>query len=74
MDEYEKLINAERARQLEKWGVQNHDFPLWSLILIEEVGEFAKAILEGENMSDIKNELIQIAAVCKAIYEDKFGG
>ena len=35
-------IRAERARQEEKWGEQNHDFPTWNVILMEEVGKHRK--------------------------------
>lgn len=36
----------ERARQDEKWGEQNHDSPYYYAILMEEVGEVARSIVE----------------------------
>ena len=42
------LIEAERERQIEKWGEQNHDDYHWLAILVEEVGELAEAILHNE--------------------------
>ena len=35
-------VLAERERQNEKWGVQNHTVVEWQSILMEEVGEVAK--------------------------------
>lgn len=63
-----RSIALERRRQDAKWGVQNHDAPYWLAILIEEVGEVAKAIVEG-HMADLRTELIQVAAVVVAIIE-----
>ena len=62
-------ILLERARQDEKFGAQRKLSPKdWLTILVEEVGEVAESILEG----DIKNypvELVQVAAVCVAAIE-----
>lgn len=65
-------INNEMDRQIEKFGIQNHP-PEWYLtILMEEVGEAAKAALEskfnfdgnGKSAEDnYLEELVQIAAV-----------
>lgn len=41
-------IQAERQRQERKWGSQHHDPEMWLAILMEEVGEAAKACLEGD--------------------------
>lgn len=54
-------ILEERARQDCKWGEQNHPALYWLGILVEEVGEVAKAIIERRRY---KEELIQTAAVC----------
>ena len=39
-------VKAERRRQDEKWGVQNHAGPVWALIMGEEIGEYNEALLE----------------------------
>ena len=78
--EFESLVLKERITQEAKWGVQNHNPERWLAILVEEVGEFAKAINQCENYwdarlagnycdEDIKKELIQVAAVCRAMWE-----
>ena len=65
-------ILAERRRQDEKWGEQNHDPAVWLAILTEEVGELAEAILfdhsNGDernhtHSADMRTEAIQVAAV-----------
>jgi NTP pyrophosphatase (non-canonical NTP hydrolase) len=70
-------VIAERKRQDWKWGEQNHDPETWLAVLIEEVGEVGKAILEmsfpsGEavDLLDLyRLELIQVAAVAVAAIE-----
>jgi NTP pyrophosphatase (non-canonical NTP hydrolase) len=62
------LVAAERLRQNEKWGEQNHGPHLWITILMEEVGEFAKAVLERQ-MAHAFEEAIQVAAVAIAMSE-----
>lgn len=59
-------IREERIRQDKKWGVQNHADLRWLPILMEEVGELAKAINEG-TMTD--GELTHVAAVALAWME-----
>lgn len=61
-------IEVERKKQDEKWGVQEHGGHAWMGILTEEVGELAKAINE-DSVFDIEDELIQVVAVCKAMWE-----
>ncbi len=63
------LIVDERVRQDNKWG-EDRKQPafLWLTILIEEVGEVAKAILERD-MENMKVEMIQCAAVIVAWME-----
>ena len=60
-------IVLERSRQDAKWGVQNHDLSKWLLILMEEVGELAQALLE-EN-PHWEEEAIQVAAVIVAMIQ-----
>ena len=64
-------IKAERVRQDSKWGEQNHDAPMWRMILDEELGETAKSHLES-NYSEYIGELIQSAAVIVAWLESEF--
>lgn len=64
-------IRAERERQNEKWGVQNHKPVEWVTILTEEVGEVAKEacdhhfknpflnIITGEVRDIEENDIIQ---------------
>jgi len=61
-------IQTERARQDQKWGLQEHRPEKWMVILMEEVGEAAKAVLEGSAL-DYKTEMIQVAAVVVAALE-----
>lgn len=67
MTPYEHVA-AERARQDAKWGVQRHDPARWHLILSEEVGEVAEAILKGGPVEAFE-ELVQVAAVAVAWLE-----
>lgn len=67
MTVYQEMRN-ERKRQDEKWGKQNHVLDRWLVILQEEVGEAAKAVLEAET-ANYRKELIQIAAVAIAAAE-----
>ena len=67
-DKIVKFIMAERARQDEKWGEQNHDIYKWLAIIGEEVGEANKAALEND-YSELMEELIQIGAVTVAMIE-----
>lgn len=59
-------VLQERIRQDEKWGEQNHTPTEWLPILMEEIGEFSKAILEESN---IREEAVQVAAVALSIVE-----
>jgi NTP pyrophosphatase (non-canonical NTP hydrolase) len=61
-------ITTERGRQDAKWGEQNHDFPKYLTILMEELGEASKAFLE-KDITNLRTELIQCAAVTVAILE-----
>jgi NTP pyrophosphatase (non-canonical NTP hydrolase) len=74
-DKVIKDIRVERLRQDAKWGKQNHEYPVWLTILIEEVGEVAQAIQSNQgwgkqtDADNLYNELIQVAAVATAIAE-----
>ena len=64
-----EVIEAERVRQLAKWGDQSHTDMEWLVILVEEVGEVARSIFEnGEADYD---EITQCSAVALAWMEDR---
>lgn len=67
------LIKKEQQRQFDKWGEQNHIQIIWLGILAEEFGELAKEVNEVHfrtgNIDNLKNELIQTAAVAVSMYE-----
>ena len=66
-------ILRERDRQDEKWGAGRTLSPeMWLTILMEEVGEAAKAALEGS--ANYPVELTQVAAVAIAAIESYDGG
>lgn len=74
----QKIIDdviAERKRQDEKWGEQNHFAERWATIIGEEYGEMCKAINEfsfnptPETAQDIYTEAIQTMASCMAMLE-----
>lgn len=73
-----EIIDAERDRQNDKWGFQDHPSEWWLAILMEEVGELSKEMLEkqfGPQGHSFKpgvrliQELIQVAAVSRAWLE-----
>jgi NTP pyrophosphatase (non-canonical NTP hydrolase) len=66
------LVGMERERQCEKWdtyrlGWQDSN-EIKLAVLMEEVGEVARAILEGKELT-LQEELIQVAAVAIAWLE-----
>jgi NTP pyrophosphatase (non-canonical NTP hydrolase) len=65
-------IEAERIRQDGLWGEQRHTLDRWLTILVEEVGEVAKA-MQGDDPDRVEDEaeeeLIQVAAVAVQIVE-----
>ena len=72
-DEILKLILGEREDQLAIWGWQTRNDPEWLVILMEEVGEASKEILEESPTSyHVAFELIQSVAVGVAWLEDLF--
>ncbi len=63
-------VAEERARQDLKFGLQNHRYPKWLAILMEEVGETSRAFLdEGGTSLNLRDELIQVAAVAVAMVQ-----
>src|SRR5262245_60812069 len=74
------LIDAERERQREKWtrahawgfgdcSSPQVDMAVKVAVLSEEVGEVARAVLDCNMGSDLRRELVQVAAVAVAWLE-----
>ena len=64
-------IIRERERQDDLWGkATERDYTpeKWLAVLVEEVGEVAKSIQDGE-VENLKEELTQVAAVAIAFLE-----
>lgn len=67
-------VKQERLSQDAKWGVQDHQFPLWLTILTEELGEASQEHLKRyfgklNNGKEFREELVQCAAVLIAMIE-----
>ena len=72
-------VMDERARQDAKWGQQDHEASRWLMILGEEYGEACEAGCRvtfpldprctNLAVSDLRNELVQVAAVAVAMIE-----
>jgi NTP pyrophosphatase (non-canonical NTP hydrolase) len=54
----------ERARQDEKWGEQNHPDEYWLGIVMEEIGEVAKAVIEADDKSLTSEVIHSVAVLC----------
>ena len=65
-----RAIQKEALRQDAKWGVTDHTPAMWMVILMEEVGELAEAVLahqfgselHGTHSENMRTEAIQAAA------------
>lgn len=62
-------VSRERTSQDQKWGEQNHTLLYWLGILGEEYGEVCKAVIEHLSVDDVREELVQVAAVAVAAIE-----
>ena len=62
-------VAQERDKQDRKWGVQEHSDLYWLGILVEEVGEVAKELIEKNRTGYVRSELTQVAAVAVAWME-----
>lgn len=62
---FNDLIQIERDAQDEKWGEQRHSDEKWLVILLEELGEAAKAALE-KNDEALLVEVVQVGALLQA--------
>lgn len=70
-----ECVLAERKKQDEKWGEQNHSPSIWMSFLNKEIGDVADALIEyrrkglSENLWRYRTELVQVAAVAVAMIE-----
>ena len=65
-----KEVRQERSYQDAKWGEQNHTPHYWLCVLMEELGEAAKAtIADTANDYNYRHELLHVAAVAVAAIE-----
>lgn len=64
-------VRQERLRQDDKFGSQPRNLKpeVYLAVLTEEIGEVARAIIDGDS-ENYRVELIQIAAVCIAAIEE----
>lgn len=71
-DVFERVI-SEVKRQVEKWGVQDHDGYKWYSVLGEEVGEVGKELNDAFHRpldyGKLEEELVQVMAVCFSMIE-----
>lgn len=56
-------IAYEMGSQDARWGRQDHAPLYWLGIMIEEVGELGKSLIEGETPARWRAEAVQVAAV-----------
>lgn len=76
----------EQLSQRDKWGRQHHDPIYWLGILMEEVGELSKELIDGKahaasgnyvkakhHIEDAIAELVQVAAVAMSMLDDMTG-
>ena len=66
---YLKLVKKERERQEEMHGNRQHWDAEWFILLSEEVGEVAKAIVQ-DNIPQMRTELIQCAALIESWFKN----
>jgi hypothetical protein len=69
-----ELVKSENTRQLEKWGIQDHDLPTWMLTLNEEVGKLNKAVLDQCTGDRLIEEAIKVATLALKIAEMNLEG
>jgi NTP pyrophosphatase (non-canonical NTP hydrolase) len=68
-------VSMERERQDTQWGDQSGNDPcVWATVLSEECGEASQAALHVQfehrlTIADLRNELVQVAAVAVAWIE-----
>jgi len=63
-----KRVELERLYQIEKWGLEWRSPEVLIAVLLEEVGEVARAALENDGQAYV-TELVQVMAVACQMYE-----
>lgn len=68
-------VLEERQRQDDKFGASPRSLhsSVWILVLMEELGEVARAVLQGDS-TNYRDELIQVTACGMAALEDYYLG
>lgn len=67
-ERFQELVQLERERQKSKWHSVIHSPESWVTILGEEFGEVCRSVLE-EDADSLRLELVQVAAVAQALFE-----
>lgn len=65
---FHQEVGEERQHQIDKWGLEWRSPEVLIAVLMEEVGEVARAALEN-NHDDYLKEVVQVAAVACQMYE-----
>lgn len=72
-DEVLVAVHNERRFQDDKWGSiasNPHDFGTWFILIEAELAEAKEALIKGgSGRNSLRNELIQVAALCFAALE-----
>lgn len=61
-------VRDELGRQRDEWGEQRHDPAVWYLIVGEEMGEVAKALVETRPGAEARREIVQAIACLAQLY------
>lgn len=70
------LVHTENCQQIVKWGKQDHTPAFWALILLEEVGELAHALLSEyrdipQEQRGVLMSAANVGAVAQLVLEGK---
>lgn len=69
------MVLKELSRQDKKWGADRDQHPMeWNSILMEEVGEVARATIEGNDKDNYEKELVEVAAVSLQALKNSVNG
>ena len=63
---FSEQVRERDRRNVEKWGLQ--DFDVLLICTMEELGEIARARLEGESPERIRAEIIDAAALLRRLF------
>ena len=64
--EFDALTIEQCSTNCEKWGHQ--DLKTLMLVLMEEVGEISRAMLEGEPPERVRAEIVDTSSVLRRLY------